>query len=70
MSIKVSDDYRKNELSLHPGGSEIKVTYQNGKVLIYDKIKSVKQYCKKLLHDKTIIEIVVDNQVYFTLNNK
>ena len=70
MSIKVSDDYRKNELSLYPGGSEIKITYQNGKVLIYDKIKNVDLYCKKLLHNKNIIEIMVDNQIYFTLKNK
>jgi ribosome-associated protein YbcJ (S4-like RNA binding protein) len=37
--VNVSDQFRKNELSLTPGGATIKVITANQKVMVYDKIK-------------------------------
>lgn len=35
---KVKDEFRKNELSLEPGGEEVCVVY-SGETRIYDKVK-------------------------------
>ena len=40
--LRVTDDFRSNDLSLEEGGETIKIIMKNGKILIYDKIKSVK----------------------------
>lgn len=62
-TLKVSDQFRTNELSLVPGGKTVSVTYENGKTLIYDKIKNTEKYISKL-HDSPsengkIVEIKV-----------
>lgn len=36
--FKVKDEYRKNDLSLEPGGSEVHVVY-SGETRVYDKVK-------------------------------
>jgi hypothetical protein len=66
MAIKVSDQYRKNELSLSPGGSEVKAVHSNGKTIVYDKIKNVNAYCVKLKKDSDIVQIIVDETIYWT----
>lgn len=68
MSLKVKDEYRKNELSLNPGGSTITTIMSNGKKLAYDKIKSVAKYCARLKNDPQIIEILVDGEPYWKRN--
>ena len=68
MSIRVKDEHRKNDLSLTPGGSEVKTILSNGKSLIYDKIKHVGGYCKRLMADPNVIEIQVDGELYWKRN--
>lgn len=68
MSIRVKDEHRKHELSLTPGGSEVKTVLTNGKKLIYDKIKYVKGYCSRLIKDPNVVEIWVDDQLFWTRN--
>jgi hypothetical protein len=65
MSIKVKDEYRKNELSFSPGGSDVTVIHKNGKMLTYDKIKNIERYCTILKNDQTVIEIKVNGQDYW-----
>ena len=48
MGFKVEDKYRKNELSLTPGGSTVSVRYRNGKVFNYDKIKYPWSYIRTI----------------------
>lgn len=63
--LRVSDDYRTNELSLQPGGYEVIVVYENGKRLIYDKVKRPGSYVKSIALKPTangeIVEILVNN---------
>ena len=46
--LRVSDDYRTNELGLQPGGYEVTVVYGNGKRFIYDKVKRPGSYVKSI----------------------
>jgi hypothetical protein len=68
MSIKVKDEYRRNDLSLSPGGSDVTTIMSNGKKLTYDKIKSVEKYCARLKKDPLVIEIIVDGEAYWKRN--
>lgn len=68
MSLKVKDEYRRNDLSLSPGGSDVTTIMSNGKKLTYDKIKSVEKYCSRLKNDKSVIEILVDGEAYWKRN--
>ena len=68
MSIKVKDEYRRNDLSLSPGGSDVTAIMSNGKQLTYDKIKSIEKYCARLKNDKSVIEILVDGEAYWKRN--
>lgn len=68
MSIKVKDEYRRNDLSLSPGGSDVTTIMSNGKKLTYDKIKSVEKYCSRLKNDQSVIEILVDGEAYWKRN--
>lgn len=65
--LRVSDDYRTNELSLQPGGYEVIVVYENGKRLIYDKVKRPGSYIKSIALKPTangeIVEILVNNMI-------
>jgi hypothetical protein len=65
----VKDEFRKNELSLEPGGSVITAILQSGRSLTYDKIKKVDAYCAKLKKDKTVVEIIVDNKSIWKRNS-
>jgi hypothetical protein len=62
---RVHDSHRTNELSTVPGGSEVKVQYANGKVIVYDKIKHIKKYCSALMSKPEVIEIWVDEKSYW-----
>jgi hypothetical protein len=68
MSIKVKDEYRRNDLSLSPGGSEVTTIMSDGKKLVYDKIKSVSKYCARLKNDQHVMEILVDGKEYWKRN--
>lgn len=65
--LRVSDDYRTNELSLQPGGYEVTVVYGNGKRFIYDKVKKPGSYVKSIALKPTIngeiVEILVNNEI-------
>lgn len=65
MSLKVNDEYRRNDLSLSPGGSEVTTIMSNGKKLTYDKIKSVEKYCARLKKDPLVMEILVEGKEYW-----
>jgi hypothetical protein len=63
--LKVEDQYRTNPLSLKPGGCTLTITYSDGKVFIYDKVKNAVSYIRAL--DKnhehgTITEILIDGK--------
>jgi hypothetical protein len=68
MSIRVKDEYRQNDLSLSPGGSDVTTLMSNGKRLTYDKIKYVEKYCSKLKNDPQVIEIQVNGELYWKRN--
>jgi hypothetical protein len=57
MTLKVNDDYRKNELSFIPGGTSLTIHHKNGKKLTYDKIKNIKAYVKRTILNKDVCEI-------------
>jgi hypothetical protein len=42
--LEVSDEFRKNILSIMPGGCTLEVTMLDGKVRSYDKIKDFGAY--------------------------
>jgi hypothetical protein len=65
MANRVPDQFRKNDLSLSPGGDEVTAIHDKGKILIYDKIKNINAYCRKLKADPTVIEIRVNDQTYW-----
>ena len=49
MGYKVADRFRKNELSVKPGGYIVEVEYHDGRRFEYDKVKYPNAYIKKLL---------------------
>lgn len=63
-TIQVTDQFRKNDLSLTPGGAVVEVTYSSGKTLSYDKIKNPKKYIQSLANDSTIVSVKVDGQPF------
>jgi hypothetical protein len=68
--LKVTDNYRTNELSLKPGGHEVTVIHQGGKSFVYDKVKRPGMYIKSISNqDKghgPIIEILLDGTSVWT----
>jgi hypothetical protein len=63
-TVKVSDQFRTNNLSLTPGGSEVSITLNNGQTLVYDKIKSPKKYIQSLSNYKDIVEVKVNGEPF------
>jgi hypothetical protein len=61
--IKVHDQYRKNPLSLEPGGVDVSVVMRDGFRLVYDKVKNPAKYIGKLHNRESIISIEIDGQV-------
>lgn len=72
--FKVGDEFRTNELSLIPGGKKVTVTYENGKVLTYDKVKSPGKYIKSISakgsENGSIARIQVNGKEVWTNLNK
>lgn len=60
--LKVADRFRKNELSLVEGGSEVTLVHSNGKRFKYDKIKNVDAYIKRAKADAKVVEILVNGE--------
>jgi hypothetical protein len=58
--LKVQDQHRTNELSFQPGGSEVKIVYDDGKSLVYDKIKNTGAYIRKATKDPSVVKIYVE----------
>jgi len=47
--MKVGDEFRTNPLSNKPGGSTVRVTFKNGSVRDYDKVKHPDSFINKIL---------------------
>jgi hypothetical protein len=64
--LRVSDNFRTNDLSLQPGGYEVTVVYQNGKRFVYDKVKKPGMYIKRISDKRSvngpITEILIDDK--------
>ena len=64
----VNDAFRKNELSLEPGGVVVTVVMMNGKKYSYDKVKNVDAYSAKMKKDNNVIEIWVGTELKWKRN--
>jgi hypothetical protein len=62
--LKVADGFRTNELSLKPGGHELKVRYYDGKARSYDKIKNPTSYVSRM-NLTGVSEIFVDGILFW-----
>lgn len=66
--IYVKDKFRKNPLSLEPGGHEVTLIYADGFSQTYDKVKSPKAFIAKVSDNPKrqfkIVSITVDGQPY------
>ena len=62
----VSDEYRKNPLSLEEGGSNIIVVFHEKKILGYKRIKAPSFYIKKILSEE-ISNIYIGFEYYSTI---
>ena len=67
--LKVQDQHRTNELSFQPGGSEVKIVYDDGKSLVYDKIKNTGAYIRKATKDPSVMKIYVEGDLKWEQNN-
>lgn len=67
--MKVGDSFRKNQLSLTPGGATITVTLKSGKVLEYDKIKNVEAYCNHLIKQGNIKMVKLGDTIIWSSND-
>ena len=63
--IYSKDQNRTNDLSLQPGGSTVSVTYTNGTVIHYDKIKSVSKYVNAIKGKSDVVKIEVGDKVLY-----
>jgi len=65
-SIVVKDKYRKNPLSLEPGGSSVTIIFSDGFSQTYDKIKFPNAFVRKINESNErrfpIVSIVVDGK--------
>ena len=59
-SIEVGDEYRKNPLSLKPGGVKVVVIMNNGYKKIYNKIKYPEAFANAIEGDN-VREVVIMN---------
>ena len=65
LSMRVSDEFRTNPLSLKPGGSIVTVVFSDGRMLDYDKVKSPKKYVASIPQREDITAVYVNgNQVW------
>jgi hypothetical protein len=63
-NIKVNQEFRKNALSLKPGGSTVTVMYDNNIELEYNNIKNPQAYINTITKtDKSIIGIKINGQL-------
>jgi hypothetical protein len=62
---KVSDEFRKNSLSLKPGGDELTIHLKNGKILTYDKIKNYSRYIQSLSFKEDISRIDLNGEILY-----
>lgn len=63
--IKVNDSFRSNELSLEEGGATVKIIRTDGRVLLYDKVKSVRAYTQRALKNDSVAEVWHGNTCLF-----
>lgn len=63
--IKVNDSFRSNELSLEEGGATVKIIRTDGRVLLYDKVKSVRAYTQHALKNDSVAEVWHGNTCLF-----
>ena len=54
--MKVGDEFRTNPLSNVPGGSTVRVTFKNGSVRDYDKVKYPQSFINKILEIASDVE--------------
>jgi hypothetical protein len=45
---KIKDEFRKNELSLEPGGCEVLIHY-SGETRVYDKVKNPEAFSRAVI---------------------
>lgn len=64
----VKDEFRKNDLSLTPGGSVVTVIMVDGKKYSYDKVKNVNAYSEKMKKDARVMEIWVGEELKWKRN--
>ena len=64
--MRVKDKYRKNPLSLQPGGHEVTVVYEDGFKKVYDKVKYPEAFVRHISSDNSknlkIVAIYVDDK--------
>jgi len=63
--IHSKDENRTNDLSLQPGGSTVSVTYTNGTIIHYDKIKHVGKYVDRIKGKSDVVKIEVGDKVLY-----
>jgi hypothetical protein len=59
--LHVKDEHRTNELSIRPGGSTVKVCYEDGRSLVYDKVKKPHKYINSI-SKLGVREILIDGK--------
>jgi len=67
--LKVGDKYRLNPLSLKPGGTTVTVYRNDGKILIYDKIKRPRRYIGKLARKEEIFRVDIDGHEVWSVKD-
>jgi hypothetical protein len=65
--IHSKDQNRTNDLSLQPGGSTVSVTYNNGTVVHYDKIKHVGKYVDKIKGKADVVKITMGDKILYNV---
>lgn len=63
--IHVRDEFRKNHLSLQPGGYTVTVSYADGSKRSYDKVKDPRRYIQSMeAKGVGITEVLVDGEPF------
>ena len=66
--LTVGDKFRKNHLSLIPGGSSVILKYKSGKLLEYTNIKNMRAYLRAAFND-TEVEYAQVGQLIINRND-
>jgi hypothetical protein len=62
-NLRIAPEYRTNTLSIIEGGKEVTTIYADGTSRVYDNIKDVNSYVRRVKRNSSVVKILADNDL-------